>query len=123
MATSPPTQPARNAPYGCNIKSAVAPTITPPGSPANYQVSPLTVTCECGVLDIHSLEPPPRPEYCRGYEGADGGGEEGDVGVDVGPGHGDVVRMVRPQAVTRVNKLRLSDWTCPSLPLKCMKEF
>ena len=53
----------------------------------DYQNFSHTVTREGGILDVNSLEPPARPEYCRGYEGADGGGEEGDVSVDVSPEH------------------------------------
>ena len=41
-------------------------------------------TCECGILNIHGLEPSPGPEYGGGDEGADGGGQQWDVGVDVG---------------------------------------
>ena len=40
-------------------------------------------TCQGSILHINCLEPPARTKYCRGYEGADSGREEGDVGVDV----------------------------------------
>ena len=41
-------------------------------------------TCQGSILNINCLEPPARTKYCRRYEGADRGREEGDVGVDLG---------------------------------------
>ena len=42
------------------------------------------VTSQCCVLNINSLESSSASKYCGGNEGADGGGQERDVGVDVG---------------------------------------
>ena len=66
----------------------MAPTITPPNDKSQWSSEKFMaghdLTCKCRVLNIHGLESPPGSEYGRGDEGADGGGQQGDVGVDVG---------------------------------------